>query len=137
MDKKQMRDIVRSTDEYQEGLLTDAQVEEIVEAVHSSQDAMLELELVGIASMLVRHPQTARSVLDMYREEEDVRDEQAECRARTTNTATETRRDLFEDVIVALDAARLEAETTGSPTVARRIGEVLMPFIEAERDRTS
>ncbi len=45
------------------------------------------------------------------------------------------RRQLFEEVLVQLDSARMEALETGPASVAERIEEVLIPFIEGERDQ--
>lgn len=57
MDKDQMRSIVRSTPEYQEGQLSDAQVEQIVEAVYSRQDEILEFRLQVTATGVAQDPE--------------------------------------------------------------------------------
>lgn len=61
------------------------------------------------------------------------KDELSERRDRAAEA--ESRAELFEDVIVQLDSARMEAQQTDSKSVADYIEYTLVPFIEAERDR--
>jgi hypothetical protein len=42
---------------------------------------------------------------------------------------------LFDDTLVALDAAKMEARASDSFYAAQHIEHVLLPFIEDERDR--
>jgi hypothetical protein len=52
---------------------------------------------------------------------------------RERKDEAERRYELFDDVIVALDAAAGEADDSDSPERAWRIRSVLIPFIEVER----